>query len=119
MNSGVYDLKLSLTPEDISSIGNSAMLAHFRDHSLDLTEEIYFESRNMLFEADTPMHRKCRVGSIYGAALANWELIWPIRGIIFKQSQSRIIARKSTTKSSVPSYISVTTLGNIAEVILV
>ncbi len=64
MSNSLTDLILSLTPEDGSSIGNSAMMALLRERVPDLTDDDYAAARDALVDDGLLVRGRGRGGSI-------------------------------------------------------
>jgi hypothetical protein len=77
MPNPIFDLILSLTPEDGSSIGNGAMLARLQDHIPDLTEDAYATARDALIDDGILARGMGPGGSIYRADVADLTLTEP------------------------------------------
>ena len=67
MQHSLADLILSLTPEDGTSINNSAMLTLVREHIPTVTDEVYEEAVSALVDEGTLAQGKGRGGSVYRA----------------------------------------------------
>lgn len=63
--SDVFNLILSLTPEDGSTIANGTMLALLREHMPDLAEDDYIAARDALIDEGVLGRGKGRGGSIF------------------------------------------------------
>ncbi|MDB9856219.1 site-specific DNA-methyltransferase [Planktomarina temperata] len=74
MSSDLYDLILSLTPEDGSPIENKAMMALLKDQLPQLSEDAYAEACEYLVEDGVLGRGKGRGGSVYRADVAELEL---------------------------------------------
>ena len=96
MQHSLADLILSLTPEDGTSINNSAMLTLVREHIPTVTDEVYEEAVSALVDEGTLARGKGRGGSVYRADVADLELTAPVA----KEPKAPTGTRKKTTRKS-------------------
>ena len=113
MHDSLSDLILSLTPEDGSSIGNSAMIALLREQVPELEDADYTAARDELINAGLLRRGKGRGGSIFrvmdaykddeGNASPDFDLS-PTDGSASRQRKTAR-GKKATRKENVPKQV--------------
>jgi adenine-specific DNA-methyltransferase len=117
MQHSLADLILSLTPEDGTSIDNSAMLTLVREHIPTVTDETYEEVVSALVDEGILARGKGRGGAVYQADVVDLELTAPVAKEPKATTSSRKKAsRKSNDPTEVLSYRHLETRANNPEV---